>query len=394
MKKNNLFINILENFVLIMIILVLIQTFMEDLSVYLGLNIKYINLIKLSAVIFDAFFTLEFLIRMIAAIAKKEGIDYFFYKNGWIDLLASIPLLLLLSGPELIYQVWGINILSVLGGFAFINTLSLLKIIKAIRVARILRLLRVLKIFGKIKNVNSVMAQRQICVISTIIINTIIIFFITNAVLYETNIFPSKFNESEKKESSINNFYYKANNLAKDQIVSIINTTALDYDNIYRIVYNGNIIYESDIGKNNKFIYMKELDKKSNTVSNDKYLITYKIFTNNKLYIKYHRLDVLLDEVFNNMLIFSLIIIVLLSILIIYSRHFALTISDPVFVMRNGFEKKDYTLAVKLKKHYLDQDVFLLANDYNNRWLPAKIRKLSELKEKGTKLKLEDIIKK
>ena len=112
-KKQNVFITILENITIFMILLVLIQTFCEDLFFYLGYPIDIVNKIKLSAIIFDLYFTLEFFIRFISALFKKRGIDYFFYKNGWIDLLASVPLLLLISGPEMLFQIFAVNIFSI-----------------------------------------------------------------------------------------------------------------------------------------------------------------------------------------------------------------------------------------------------------------------------------------
>ena len=51
-KKQNVFITILENITILMILLVLIQTFCEDLFFYLGYPIDIVNKIKLSAVIF------------------------------------------------------------------------------------------------------------------------------------------------------------------------------------------------------------------------------------------------------------------------------------------------------------------------------------------------------
>ena len=48
--------------------------------------------------------------------------------------------------------------------------MNLLKLVRAVRVTRVLRLLRVLKIFGKIENVASKMAHKQVQTISTLVI--------------------------------------------------------------------------------------------------------------------------------------------------------------------------------------------------------------------------------
>ena len=74
-----------------------------------------------------------------------------FKRRGWVDLAASVPLILLNSGPAVLaLAAGGVSVLG-LGGI-----LNVLKVIKAIRIARILRLLRVLKIFKQIKYADKV----------------------------------------------------------------------------------------------------------------------------------------------------------------------------------------------------------------------------------------------
>ena len=382
-KKPNAFITFLENITILMILLVLIQTFCEDLFLYLCYPIDIVNKIKLSAFIFDLYFTLEFFIRFISALIKKKGIDYFFYKNGWIDFLASIPLLLLISGPELLFQLFAINIFSV----SFLSKARMLKIIKAIRVARILRLIRVLKIFGKIKNIKSVMAQRHISKISTIVVTSIIFCFMIISILQEINILPSRFTEQLDKEEKIDNLFLKIYRLNDEKTqTNFYSYTANEFSNIIAIRINNKTKYQSKNINHEYYKYYKKINNsdfiKTNIIKSPPDTIS----------ITYWRLELYKSEALSNMINFILIIFVLLSIIIIYSRHFALTISDPIYVMRMGFEIKNYTYAVKILKHYTDDDLFLLANDYNTRWLPAKIRKLSEMNVSTTKLSIDDVL--
>lgn len=382
-EKQNGFISFLENFTLGMIVLVLIQTFLEDFSVFMGFPIYTVNRIRLSAFIFDFFFTVEFLIRMISAVSKKKGIHYFFYRNGWIDLLASIPLLLLISGPEFMIQIFKINILN----FGFINALGMLKVIKAIRVARILRLLRVLKVFGKIKNVSSVMAQRHISTISTIVISSIITFLVAISVLQTVNVLPSKYDELIKKEDSINKAFTKMYRLSNENdLKDMLKFLPKDFDSIIKLNKDGETIYRSENIYNEYYQFYK--DQKD-----QEYVKSYNVILPDKLFITFFRYDYFKEEAFNNVINFIMIIFVLVIIIIIYTRHFALTVSDPIFVMRNGFEKRDYTYAVKIREHFKDDDIFVLANNYNIRWLPAKVRKLSEMKEEKSLLSFDDVFK-
>jgi hypothetical protein len=383
-KKQNIFISILENLTILMIILVLVQTFCEDLFFYLGFSLDLVNKIKLSAFIFDLYFTLEFIIRLFSALIKKRGIDYLFYKNGWIDFLASLPLLLLISGPELLYQLFAINIFSI----SFLSKARMLKVIKAIRVTRILRLIRVLKIFGKIKNVKSIMVQRHISKISTIVVTSIIFCLMIISILQEINLMPSKSSQLLAKEDSINNLFVKIyrSNDDKDQN-SIYNYTAIEFKNVISIIISRKYKYKSENINNEYYKYYKK-------INNSDFIKTYQINSPpDTILITYWRMDHYKSEALTNMINFILIMFVLFSIIFIYSRHFALTISDPIYVMRMGFEIKNYTYAVKILKHYTDDDLFLLANDYNTRWLPAKVRKLSEMNVVTTKLTINDVFK-
>lgn len=391
-KKENIFIRIFETFVMLMILLVLIQTLGEDLSVVLGAPGQIIHLIKLSAFAFDLFFTIEFFIRLIGAIIRKKGRFYFFHNNGWIDLLASIPLLLLVSGPYLLTAL-DINIFQ----FDVLDNIGLLKLIKAIRVTRILRFLRVLKIFGKIKNVESKMAQRHISYVSTIVIFSIIIMITCGAVLKEVGVLPS-FSQviNEREQASIKRYVKKYNALKDGDKISLTHW--------YDILAGKDKTYDSGLAGvkyTDYFIYIDkpyysqvELENLYRSGSD-----RIKSYAEEQTGIKdlvliYSREDQVRMDAAMNIINFVMIIFLLLSILFIYTRHFAQTVTDPIYVMRNGFEKMDYTLAVKVPENYRDDDIFILSQDYNKRWLPAKMRKIDEMQsKKSSLLSLDDVFK-
>ncbi|MFW6215857.1 MAG: hypothetical protein ACOC45_07910, partial [Alkalispirochaetaceae bacterium] len=88
----------LENLVIIAIILVLFQTFFEDLAVVLRWSAGARRLLTISGFAFDLFFTLEFLIRLYDAYRYRRLGEYMLEERGWLDFLASVPLLLLNSG--------------------------------------------------------------------------------------------------------------------------------------------------------------------------------------------------------------------------------------------------------------------------------------------------------
>ncbi len=160
-----------ENFIFIAIILVIIQTFLEDFSSYKSWSVLIRNILLISGFILDFIFTIEFIVRSSVNARNKKFIEYFWYNRGWIDLLSSIPLLLLNSGPAL-YVILSGDVYLLAEG---VGVLNVFKIIKAIRVARILRLIRIVKIFGKIHNTDSPMTQHHTALITSSAVFSIII---------------------------------------------------------------------------------------------------------------------------------------------------------------------------------------------------------------------------
>jgi hypothetical protein len=177
MKKNN---NPLENFIMVVILLVMVQTLLDDLSVLMDWTWSARKVLLITGFCFDVFFSLEFFIRFFNAINKGRGgvKQYFLRERGWIDLAASVPLLLLSSGPAFFSLFTGM----VIGGFA--GVLNVLKVVKAVRIARVLRLLRVLKIFKQIKFTDSVMVQRHSAKIVTTAVASVILSVTIMSILF------------------------------------------------------------------------------------------------------------------------------------------------------------------------------------------------------------------
>ena len=80
-----------------------------------------------------------------------------------------------------------------------------------------------------------------------------------------------------------------------------------------------------------------------------------------------------------------------LSFLFIYSPHFALTISDPIHIMRRGLQEEDYNLEVKISEKYQDDDVYQLTRLYNEKYLTLKARNQGDENKPLLDLGLADI---
>ena len=92
----------LELTIFSLIILVIIQTFIEDLALLLNWEVSVRTVLIITGFIFDLIFTIEFLVRLYWALAERRVSRYLFEERGWIDFLASIPLLMFNSGPALL----------------------------------------------------------------------------------------------------------------------------------------------------------------------------------------------------------------------------------------------------------------------------------------------------
>ena len=69
-------------------------------------------------------------------------------------------------------------------------------------------------------------------------------------------------------------------------------------------------------------------------------------------------------------------------------------IIDLIYIMNKGFRDKDYNLQVKIRDEYKEDEIFELAEQYNDVWLPLKLKMQKEEREKkSTTLTMEDLLK-
>ena len=316
------------------------------------------------------------LVRLYNAIfIEKKGWHYIIYGRGWIDFLASVPLLMLSSGPALLTLL-----LNTAGFIRLGNILNLLKIIKAIRIARVLRLLRILKIFKNIKYANSSMAQRHVSKLTTICVMLIIIAAFCYAPLQDWVSSLNKNVFANSQEAQLINFLNTNGTINKSEIQSL---TGLR-DDILLIRKNDKVLYSR---------YDKEFYKKELTMHDYTLLSTTGQQGNWQVFIDMrnrNKADELLHSG-QSLFFFALILVLVLVYLVIYSPHFAITVSDPVNIMIRGFEKADYNLTVKIPELYTTDEVFNLARLYNEIYLPLKARQENKNDPASLKLQLDDI---
>lgn len=364
--------NIFENIVMLLILLVIVQTLLEDLFILAGSSWSARKVLVFTGFFFDLFFTIEFLIRMYDAIFYGNVKKYIIEKRGWIDFAASIPLLLLNSGPSAYALIVGTSF--AFGGAGIVN---LLKVVKIIRIARILRLLRVLKIFKQIKYADSKMAQHHVTKITSISISSLVFILLLFSMFASIIKLPQiEAENSAQNRSEAENIVYKAEGDIKD----IIHNYTLINDTVLRVTYRDEVIFSRyDSSVLNQMFSPDELDYIGNIKNGD--------FT-----FLYNAKSVSLVQARDNIQYFILVLCLVLIFMFYYSPHFAINVSDPIMVMQKGFKEKNYSLEVRIQEKYKDQEVFTLAESYNENYLPMKAREThNDSAPEELDLKLDDV---
>ena len=360
----------LESLVIAAILLVLVQTFLEDFAVLSGWNVEIRNKILLAGFFFDLFFTIEFLTRLYNAIMEGRVGRYFSVERGWIDLLASVPLLMFNSGPFALTLLTGQGIAVGLGGI-----LNLLKVIKAIRIARILRFLRIVKIFRRIKNVSSPMAQRHVASITAISVTIVVLsllFFTVFSSSLKLDGLDTAFAEQQEAVAK----HLDENKDDPADFVFALQTIRETYPSLLIVKYRGQSLYSrysdsyyQEFFAPGDYTYLRKDDLE--------------LFFDQRPYVSQLSRE--------SILFFVIVVLIVLAYLLIYSPHFALTVSDPIHVMRRGLEETNYNLEVKIPQKYKTDDVFQMAALYNEKYLPLKDRTQSKEGQSLIELDMGDV---
>ena len=360
----------LESLVIAAILLVLVQTFLEDFAVLSGWNVEIRNKILLAGFFFDLFFTIEFLTRLYNAIMEGRVGRYFSVERGWIDLLASVPLLMFNSGPFALTLLTGQGIAVGLGGI-----LNLLKVIKAIRIARILRFLRIVKIFRRIKNVSSPMAQRHVASITAISVTIVVLsllFFTVFSSSLQLDGLDTAFAEQQEAVAK----HLDENKDDPADFVFALQTIRETYPSLMIVRYRGQSLYSrysdsyyQEFFAPGDYTYLRKDDLE--------------LFFDQRPYVSQLSRE--------SILFFVIVVLIVLAYLLIYSPHFALTVSDPIHVMRRGLEETNYNLEVKIPQKYKTDDVFQMAALYNEKYLPLKDRTQSKEGQSLIELDMGDV---
>ena len=343
---------VLETVVVVAIILVLVHTFLDDFTIIAGWDVHARGWLIWAGLGFDLFFTVEFLTRLYVAASNHQGAAYFFRERGWVDLLASIPLLLLNSLPHALALLAGAGVLSGMGSF-----LNVLKVIKAVRIARILRLLRIVKLFRGIRNARSAMAQAHVSSITTIAVSILVLWTLAASIMEATGLLPGLEGPFTRGQAARAAAIAQAGPDMPALARQAAAVAATD-ESILAVRPQGGAVVWSRYPPS----YYAE-----HFLAGD-----YAYFAGGGVEVFLDERPLAVSAAREGMVFFIAVILTTLAFLLVYAPRFALQISDPIHVMKRGMAENDYNLEVHIPRGLEKDDVFELGSLYNSVYLPLK----------------------
>jgi hypothetical protein len=352
MKEKSYLGNVFESFIVFFILLVILETLFEEYALFMDYSARIRIYLLIAGFGFDLLFSIEFLVRLFLAARRGGAAGYILREGGFIDFVASLPLLVFHSGP----LIWMTFFYGEAGFFAALGSLSFLKIVKVIRVARILRFVRALKIFGKLRQ-KYILTSKYVARVVSLAVLIIVLALIGFAFVERSEVLQSKSGETEKLLAN----YLEENPAPDFEALLHGSETVLFIEQEAAPVYRR--ISEGDFKKY--------------------YLIDdYKVARIAGYSVYFSRKDLQKTRSFINLLAFSMIIGIIIILSTLYRLSFNRHISGLIMVMLRGFRSAEYSTPVRIARKKMELETYQLAEQYNKKWLPVK-RKLLEIKNQN-----------
>ena len=352
MKEKSYLGNVFESLIVFFILLVILETLFEEYALFMDYSARIRTYLLIAGFCFDLLFSIEFLVRLFFAARRGGGAGYILREGGFIDFVASLPLLVFHSGP----LMWMTFFSGEAGFFAALGSLSFLKIVKVIRVARILRFVRALKIFGKLRQ-KYILTSKYVARVVSLAVLIIVLALIGFAFVERGEVLRP---ESEETEKLLAN--YLEENPAPDFEAFLHGSEAVLFIEqeaapVYRRISEGDF----------KKYYLID-DYKISRIAG------YSVYFSRKGLQK--------TRSFINLLAFSMIIGIIIILSTLYRLFFNRHISGLIMVMVRGFKSAEYSTPVRIARKKMELETYQLAEQYNKKWLPVK-RKLLEIKNQN-----------
>lgn len=316
------------------------QALLEDVSVLAAWPVAQRQAVRLAGFFLDLYFTSEFLARLGLALGEGRAGSYLGRERGWLDFLAGAPLLVLASGP------WAVDLL-------FGTGLVTAGLLAAARIARALRLLRPARLAFGLRDGAPGMAARHASLL-TFLGSALLALGLAAAAL-TAPLRPGLERElGRRQELTAAGLQQAAARRAAWLPAAVRSAPSL------LVVREGRATLYS---RHSDAVYDREFA------------------AGDYRYLRAGDLELFFDirpavsEAAAQDLLFQLLVLLLLAGLFgFYAPHFARVVTDPLEVMRRGLTEDGFNLQVRVPEDRREEEVFRLAREYNEHWLPLKDR--------------------
>lgn len=340
----------LERVVTVAIALALIQYILEDAAVLAGWSWDTRRALLLAGLGLDFVFAVEFLTRLYGAFINRRTGVYFFHERGWIDLLASVPVVLLASGPAAL-AVWS-------GTAMTVGVSPALSIVTAVRVVRVLRILRVHKLLDRFPGTQSLMARRLAAGAASIAVSATVIGLLLLSLYQNVVAAPALEAGYDERMSAVLSLIH-ASEPSRAGGMAAVEELASDEPSVLLVQTGGRTVY-SRLAQHSSGASIGPPDYRFSDTSGMRVFLDLRPINR--------------EHASGNLAAVGLIALLVFSFLVWYSPHVALTVSDPARSMSRGMAEERYNLAVRIPKLYREDEIYRLARLYNEVYLPLKVR--------------------
>ena len=362
-----------EGFIIAAVILALVQTFMDEYARYAHWSVSARNILLCAGLFFDVIFSVEFAVRSILSGRKGLFLSYIKYGRGWVDFLTSFPLLILYSGPSLFLLLHG----EVQAGTAAYAIPGVLNVVNTTRAAGMLRAARAVKIPGKTGNAGSLMAGHHTAsAAATAVFTVVAVLMAWSAVAG----FAVQGN-AEKRRGEYSRML--------EELMSISELNDISFrDACENFLIRDPAVLKIEYGREYSYEKLSSTEFRKYYDAGD--FVTVKV---NECSLAVSIVDLERGVAMRQMQNLLIVVSLVLSFMLFYSRHFAVTVSDVAHILNSGFRRKDYNLMVKIRDEYRGEELYRLAQFYNDAYLPAKLRKIEgKEKETGSPITMDDMM--
>jgi hypothetical protein len=311
------------------------QVLLEDASVLAAWPAAPRQAVRLAGFFLDLYFTSEFLARLGLALGERRAASYLGLGRGWLDFLAAAPLLALVSGP------WAADLL-------FATGLYTTGLLSAARTVRSLRLLRPARLGLGLRDYAPGMAARHASLLA-LLGSAVLALGLAGLALSGARRPGAERELSRRQELTATGLQGGGSPAALARA-----------DPSLLVVREGGVALYS---RHPDAVYERDF------VRGDYRYVragSWELFFDNR--------PAAAEAAAQDLLFQLLVLLLLAALYCFYVPRFARVVTDPLEVMRRGLAEDGFNLQVRVPEDRREEEVFRLAREYNERYLPLKDR--------------------